>query len=172
MKCSTSRYWSPSWFWDDWWLFTRTMSDLTESADFLDQDGGLGITLTLIYTAISLIKSQEYFLIFHHLSFRIEYINHFLTQSLVRRWNNVQRMNICSAERQEEKVSKSILENNFVELSNNVFMIISHEFLLYFCDDAKVLEIAKRMTRSIKKLYILLFFTKIGYFHSMNKNRH
>lgn len=51
-------------------------------------------------------------------------------------------MNICSAERQE-KIIESILESKFVAKSNNVFMIISHDFMSYYYDDAKVLESPK-----------------------------
>ena len=54
----------------------------------------------------------------------------------------MQRMNICSAERQE-KIIESILESKFVAKSNNVFMIISHDFMSYYYDDAKVLESPK-----------------------------
>ena len=54
----------------------------------------------------------------------------------------MQRMNICSAERQE-KIIESILESKFVAKSNVVFMIISHDFMSYYYDDAKVLESPK-----------------------------
>ena len=35
------------------------------------------------------------------------------------------------------------MESKFVAKSNNVFMIISHDFMSYYYDDAKVLESPK-----------------------------